>query len=232
MQVVGHHCGEVTKKRHWTPRRASGELSASTRLQAFPGACEASRMAAESHFPQTGGSGREPVAVDAAGGELFQQVYDRLKAIASRQISRDRGVTLNTTELVHELYERMSRQELQAVGGPRNFFAYAANAMRNILIDRARHRLAQKSGGDWVRVTVSQQHEAAAYELALDVVALNDALERLGSEDQRAAKVVELRYFAGLSVEQIAALMGVNRRTITRDWNFARAFLQAELEKS
>lgn len=171
-------------------------------------------------------------AADLNVAGLFDQVYGRLKAMASRQISRDRGVTLNTTELVHELYERMTRQELQGIGGPRNFFAYAAGAMRNILTDRARHRLALKTGGDWLRVTVSERNESAACELALDVIALNDAIGRLSGEDERAATVVELRFFAGLSMEQIAQTMGVNRRTVTRDWNFARAFLHTELEKA
>jgi RNA polymerase sigma factor (TIGR02999 family) len=163
------------------------------------------------------------------GGEAFEQVYARLKAIAGRQIAQDRASTLNTTELVHELYERMSRQDLQQAGGPRQFFAYAAHAMRNILIDRARHRLAQKSGGDWIRVTVSASWQGASYDLALDVVALNEALEKLGLDDERAARVVELRYFGGLSAEQVAQVLGVDRRTVTRDWSYARAFLQAEL---
>jgi RNA polymerase sigma factor (TIGR02999 family) len=168
----------------------------------------------------------------AAGDSLFQQLYGRLKSIAGRQLCRDGGVTLSATELVHELYTRMSRQELQALGGPRNFFAYAANAMRNIVIDRARHRLTQKCGGDWVRVTVSEHGEAASYELAADVIALNEALEQLSRDDARAAQVVELRYFAGLAVEQIAELMGVNRRTVTRDWTYARAFLHTALQHS
>jgi RNA polymerase sigma factor (TIGR02999 family) len=184
--------------------------------------CEPDRMSTDSIAPPR----------DDAGDGLFAQAYERLKAIASRQIARDRGVTLNTTELVHELYERMNRQEMLALGGPRNFFAYAANAMRNILTDRARHRLARKSGGDWIRVTVSEHGESAADELALDVIALNDALVKLQAQDERAAKVVELRYFAGLPVERIAELMDVNRRTVTRDWNFARAFLHAELEQA
>lgn len=232
MQVGSRQRGDVTEMRRWPRNHDTRAGCARARLPGFADACESSRMSTE-HLvsPAESPDGAQP-ASSGSGDGMFEQVYGRLKAIASRQISRDRGVTLNTTELVHELYERMTRQEMLALGGPRNFFAYAANAMRNILIDRARHRLAQKSGGDWVRVTVSEQHESAAYELALDVVALNDALGKLSEEDERAAKVVELRYFAGLSVEQIAELMDVNRRTITRDWNFARAFLQAELEKS
>lgn len=185
-------------------------------------------MSTALNFPPGAASVEHPV-IPSSEDAVFHQVYDRLKSIASRQISRDQGVTLGATELVHELYERMSRQEMLALGGPRNFFAYAAGAMRNILVDRARHRLAQKSGGDWIRVTVPEHQESAAYELALDVVALNDALDKLAICDVRAAKVVELRYFAGLSAEQTAEHLGLNRRTITRDWNFARAFLHAEL---
>ncbi len=184
-------------------------------------------MLSETSSDATAGAGAMPAPAHENGD--FQHVYNQLKRVASRQISRDRDVTLNTTELVHEVYERLTRQELLAVGGPRNFLAYAASAMRNILIDRARHRLSQKSGGDWVRVTLSEHRDAAAYELATDFIALNDALDKLCTEDQRAAKVVELRYFAGLSMEQIADVMSVDRRTVTRDWSFARAFLHAEL---
>jgi RNA polymerase sigma factor (TIGR02999 family) len=126
----------------------------------------------------------------------------------------------------------MANQDWGSVGGPANFFAYAATAMRNIVIDRARHRLAQKSGGAWLRVTLSDHgHESEADDLAMDVLVLNDALERLAKEDARAARVVELRYFAGLQVEQIADLMGLNRRTITRDWDFAKAFLRSVIDK-
>jgi RNA polymerase sigma factor (TIGR02999 family) len=175
-----------------------------------------------------GGGGATEVAPDA----LFVEVYDRLKAMASRQLARDHVATLNTTGLVHELYERMANQDWGSVGGPANFFAYAATAMRNIVIDRARHRLAQKSGGAWLRVTLSDHgHESEADDLAMDVLVLNDALERLAKEDARAARVVELRYFAGLQVEQIADLMGLNRRTITRDWDFAKAFLRSVIDK-
>jgi RNA polymerase sigma factor (TIGR02999 family) len=162
---------------------------------------------------------------------LFVEVYERLKAMASRQLSREGGATLNTTALVHELYERMARQQWGVADQPIHFFAYAARAMRNIITDRARHRLAQKSGGDWLRVTLSKHgDEAETDNLAVDVMVLDDALTRLAHEDDRAAKVVELRYFAGLSVEQIADAMQLNRRTIARDWDFARAFLRASLE--
>jgi RNA polymerase sigma factor (TIGR02999 family) len=162
---------------------------------------------------------------------LFAEVYERLKAIASRQLASDSNVTLNTTALVHELYERMAKRYWGAQVGPLNFFAYAARAMRNIITDRARHRLAQKSGGGWLKVTLTGHgDEAETDELALDVLVLDEAIDKLAQEDKRAAEVVELRFFAGLSVEQIADSMQINRRTITRDWNFARAYLRAMLE--
>lgn len=162
---------------------------------------------------------------------LFVEVYERLKGMASRQLARDSQKTLETTALVHELYERMARQHWGNGDHPVHFFAYAARAMRNIITDRARHRLAQKSGGEWLRVTLSSHgDEAETDDVAIDALVLNDALDRLAIEDERAAKVVELRYYAGLSVEQIADSMGLTRRTITRDWEFARAYLRSTLE--
>ncbi len=173
-----------------------------------------------------------PAGMPESTQSLFVEVYDRLKSMASSQLARDGHATLNTTGLVHELYEKMASRDWGEHGGPENFFAYAATAMRNIVTDRARMRLAQKAGGDWVRVTISDHgQDAAANELALDVLELNDGLDKLAQEDPRAARVVELRYFAGLTVDQIAAVMNLNRRTITRDWEFARAYLAALLQK-
>jgi RNA polymerase sigma factor (TIGR02999 family) len=170
----------------------------------------------------------DPVAPDA----LFTEVYDRLKALASRQLSKDSPMTLNTTALVHELYERMAKQHWQGGSAPLNFFAYAARAMRNIITDRARHRLARKSGGEWLKVTLTERvGDAEVDGLALDVLLLDDALEKLSKDHRRAARVVELKYYAGMSTEQIADAMGLTRRTITRDWQFARAFLRTLIEE-
>lgn len=162
---------------------------------------------------------------------LFATVYARLKALASRQIDRNGYSTLETTALVHELYLRMAGRDTFAPDEIARFFGYAAKAMRNILTDRARHRLAQKSGGQWARVTLTAQPDAelANDEAAVDVLALDEAIVGLEGEDARAAEVVQLRYFAGLTLEQVAEVMDLNRRTITRDWNYARAFLRARL---
>lgn len=172
-----------------------------------------------------------PATADATNDVLFGTVYARLKALASRQIERNGATTLDTTALVHELYLRMAGRDTFAPSEVARFFGYAAKAMRNILTDRARHRLAQKSGGDWLRVTLGayQDAEQARDEVAVDVLALDEAIASLEAEDARAAEVVQLRYFAGLTLEQVAEVMDLNRRTITRDWNFARAFLRTRL---
>jgi len=160
---------------------------------------------------------------------LFDAVYARLKAMAGRQLAgRERG-SIDTTALVHELYLRVSsRQELK-FEHPAQFFAYAARAMRHLLCDRARDRLRQRAGGDWQKVTLTGGDQRLAIDDAEQALALDSALHRLEQDDARAARVVELRYFAGLSLEQIAEMMELTRRTIDRDWRFARAFLHGQL---
>jgi RNA polymerase sigma factor (TIGR02999 family) len=161
---------------------------------------------------------------------VFVDVYDRLKAMASRQRLRGGAPkTLCTTELVHEAYLRMSeadgRFEKEA-----QFFAYAARAMRHILADAARRRIQPKRGGDQARLELSDPQVDAVNidpQLALQ---LDDALTTLEREDPRAAQVVELHYFAGLDLQQVADSLGVGRRTIDRDWRYARAFLAALAE--
>lgn len=163
-------------------------------------------------------------------GALFAAVYERLKYMAARQLSRlPPGSTLETTALVHELYLRLQRQPELRFSHEAPFFAYAARAMRHLLADRARDRRRQRAGGDWIRITLTGSDERLALESADAALELDAAVERLAAEDERAARVLELRYFAGLDNGEIAAVLGVGRRTVDRDWEFARAFLQAEL---
>ena len=160
---------------------------------------------------------------------LFAEVYARLKAMAARQRARGAGATLETTALVHELYLRMSTGRELVFEHQAQFFAYAARAMRHLLADRARDRLRQRAGGEWVRITLTGGSQHFAIESAEQALALDAALQRLQDTDARAAKVLELHYFAGLTIEQIAATLDVARSTIDRDWRFARAFLKNEI---
>lgn len=161
---------------------------------------------------------------------LFVAVYARLKAMASRRLaSGPRHGTLDTTELVHELYLRMTPRDALHFDEPAQFFAYAARAMRHLLINRARDRLRLRAGGQWARVALDDRELGLAFDTAEQALALDAALNALEQADARAARVVELRYFAGLSLEQVADTLGLARRTIDRDWRFARAFLKARV---
>ena len=160
----------------------------------------------------------------------FEAVYERLRALAHRQLAGGRRDTLDTTALVHELYLRMDGGGAKAFQKSAQFFAYAARAMRHLLIDRARARQRQKVGGDWLRVTFTSATDLTpSFETAEQVLAIEQALQNLEKIDARAAKVVELRYFAGLSPEQVAMLLNLTRRTVDRDWRYAVAYLQANL---
>jgi RNA polymerase sigma factor (TIGR02999 family) len=159
---------------------------------------------------------------------LFAEVYARLKAMAGRQRSHS-DATLNTTGLVHELYLKLSSNREMLFDSPAQFFDYAAQAMRHILVDRARERLATKRGGELI-----QESEEAAAEVADKTAAktlqLDMALRKLEAADARASRLVTLHYFGGLSFPEIATLTGLATRTLNRDWRHARAFLQDEIE--
>ncbi len=166
-----------------------------------------------------------PVASKAEQDQQFAAVYGELMRLARRQ--RGPGDTLNTTAIVHELYLRLANGDGSSIRNERQFLGYAARAMRNLLIDRARSRLSEKSGGGQVAVSLDDAHAAAVTVDAREALALDDALRQLEREDARAAEVLELNYFAGQTAERIAAVLGVTRRTVERDLQFARAFLKA-----
>jgi RNA polymerase sigma factor (TIGR02999 family) len=163
-----------------------------------------------------------------APSDAFAAAYDRLKAMAHREIDRAPPGTVGTTELVHELYLRLG-DELR-FGAPDQFYAYAARAIRHILVDRARHRVSLKAGGEQRAVALTDPGVdalAAEPELAL---MLDRALDALALAHPRAARVVELHYFAGLDLARVAELLGVVRRTVDRDWRLARAYLLSQVE--
>ncbi len=170
-------------------------------------------------------SGIEPAAWDA----LFGECYGELRKLAHGQRGGGHD-TLDTTALVHELFLRMNGSDGdRRFGTPRHFYAYAARAMRNLLVDRARARARVKRGGDLQRVELG---ESAADGLRTDpalALALDAGLRHLAADDARAAEVVELHYFAGLPIERIAEVLEVSPRTVDRDWRYARAFLHSQI---
>ncbi len=167
----------------------------------------------------------DPAAFDA----LFPLVYAELHRAAAREMRHEKpGRTLQTTALVHEAYLRLLKDASLSFESRAHFLGIAARAMREILIERARARVAQKRGGQAVRVTLDDV-TARTPSPSIDVLALDEALQRLARLDERHARVVELRYFGGLSVEETAAAMGLSPATVKRAWTLARAWLFKEL---
>ena len=164
-----------------------------------------------------------------ARNQLFEMVYRELRMIARRQLARRRGpTTLNTTALVHEAYLKLAGDSLLSTRDRGHFFALSSRAMRQVLVDHARRRLRNKRGGgaavlplDGIDVPISDRAE--------ELIALDGALERLEAMDAGLARLVEWRFFGGLSVEEVAGLMEVSDRTVKRHWRAARAFLFREL---
>lgn len=169
------------------------------------------------------------VAATAGTDALFETVYARLKAMAGRRLAIARADTLDTTALVHELYLKIGTDDSLVFEHPAQFLTYAARAIRHLLSNRARDRLRQRAGGDWIRVTLTGATQQLCLESAEQAIEMDEGLRRLEDVDARAARVVELLYFAGVTLEEAATALGVNRRTVDRDWRFARAFLKAEL---
>ena len=161
--------------------------------------------------------------------ESFNQVYAELRQLAHRELRRGSGNTLHTTELVHEAYVKMSRNEELSFESEGKFFRYAAMAMRHILVDRAMRRARVKFGGDTIRVDLEDADRLGAGSSISLALHLDAALRELEKVDARAAQVVELHYFAGLSLVRVGEIVGLTRRTIHRDWAFARAFLEAQI---
>lgn len=168
---------------------------------------------------------QQPVAV-APADALFKDLYARLKAMAGRQRHRAQGPSsVSTTEVVHELYLRMCSERNLAFGHELEFFAYAARAMRHLLVDLARKRQSLKGGGDVVRVGLTDPAAGAVSFEPGVAIELDAALTALAADAPRAAQIVELHYFAGLALARVAEITGLSPRTVDRDWRYARAFL-------
>ena len=168
---------------------------------------------------------------ESAVDKLMPLVYDELHRLAHHYMARERaGHTLQTTALVHEAYMRLIESDRVEWQDRTHFFAIAARVMRRILVDFARRRGYRKRGGDIQKVSLDEAL-VVGFEPDEDLVRLDDALNALAAFDSRKARVVELRYFGGLSVEEAAQVLKVAPITIIRDWNVARLWLLRELER-
>jgi len=166
----------------------------------------------------------------AAVNEAFRLVYDEVRAIASARVARlGGGATLDTTAVVHEAYLKLARGGELAFEDRHHFFAVASTAMRQILLDHARKHLSAKRGGGAAHVPLTEA-DAAVEAQARDIVALDEALSRLVAVDSQLGRVVEMRFFGGLSVEETAGALGISTATVKRAWRRARAFLHRELD--
>ncbi len=166
----------------------------------------------------------------AAAEDLLPLVYGELRKLAATKLRKEKsGQTLDATGLVHEAYLRLigpCDRGPRQWNSQRHFFLAAAESMRRILIDNARRKQAQKRGGDLQRL---QLEDVAGPESDAELIALDDALKKLGEQDPAKARLVELRYFAGLTGDEAAEVLGISPATADRHWAYARAWLQAEV---
>ena len=162
-------------------------------------------------------------------GKLIPMVYDELRRQAAGYLRRERsGHTLQTTALIHEAYLRLINQQNIDWQNRAHFYAIAARLMRQILVDHARKRQATKRGGSRLKIPLEEAMVISSGR-DVDLVALDEALTRLAALDPQQSRIVELRYFSGLSVEETAEALGVSLRTVRRDWNVAKAWLRQQI---
>jgi RNA polymerase sigma factor (TIGR02999 family) len=168
-----------------------------------------------------------------AAEQLLPLVYDELRKLAAQKLAQEKpGQTLQATALVHEAYLRLVDVETAPHWNSRgHFFAAAAEAMRRILVDQARKKMSRKRGGGLERLPL-EEVDIAVPQPAVDLLAINDALEKFESIDKAAANLVKLRYYAGLTLPQAAEALGISSSTADRQWAYARAWLHAELREN
>ena len=165
----------------------------------------------------------------SALGELFERVYNELRRLAHGRIGRGPSRPIDTTALVHEVYVRLVDPGRVGIRDRHHFFAVAATAMRQIVVDHARAATARKRGGDVEHVPLDDDEARPDGPAPTELLALDEALARLRALSPRLCRVVELRYFLGLSIEETAVVLEVTERTVKRDWSKARALLLDDL---
>jgi RNA polymerase sigma-70 factor, ECF subfamily len=181
----------------------------------------------------TGLLGRWSSGDPAALERLMPLIYAECRRIAARQLRRERREhTLDPTDLVHELYLRLVDQRRATWENRAHFYGVAAQIMRRILVDHARARHAQKRGGSAIFVSLGAVADTPAESSVADVLAIDAALDRLAAQDAEQVRIIELRFFAGLTVEETAYVVGRSARTVKREWSLAKAWLYRELRKA
>lgn len=169
---------------------------------------------------------------DAAAAALLPLVYDQLRALAASYFSRQPvGHTLQPTALVHEAYLKLAGGENAQWESRAHFFAVAARAMRQILMNHARDKAAAKRGGGWHKITLDEAvTPPGSASREIDLIALDEALDKLGGLSERQARIIELRYFGGLTIDETAHVLGLGTTTVEDDWHLAKAWLRRELK--
>jgi len=165
--------------------------------------------------------------------QILPHIYDELKRLASSYLRKERvNHTLQPTALVHEAYMKLIDQKRVQWQNRAHFFGIAAQVMRRILLDHARKHQADKRGGEFEKLPLEEEILIVSHDKSNELIALDDALESLAAIDEQKAKIVELRYFGGLSIEETAEVMGVSVPTINRQWRMAKAWLYSQISPS
>jgi RNA polymerase sigma factor (TIGR02999 family) len=178
---------------------------------------------------------RESASRKHSTDSLIPSVYDKLRELAAKKLANESaGQTLSATALVHDAYLVLAKTDEPKWDNRGHFYVSAAEAMRRILIDRARARNALRRGGGQKPLPLPEDsiHWPAAPTRSDELIALDEALEKLGAEDKRKQQLVTLRYFVGLTIDEAAEVLRISRNTAKRDWNFAKAWLQLELKNT
>lgn len=179
-----------------------------------------------SHVVQAAVDTKQPASL----AHLLPLVYDELRALADRYLQQERpNHTLQATALVHEVYMRMAEQKQVRWQNRAHFFSIAASFMRRILVNHAKRRNRTKRGGDRVKLSFEEELVVSP-EPRADLVAIDDALTRLAEADAQKARIVELRYFAGLTIGEVSEVLEISPATVKRHWDFAKAWLLREVE--
>jgi len=173
----------------------------------------------------------EEIAGNGSSEELFSLLYQELRHLAHSRLRKNEPITLlDTTSLVHETYLRIVRAGRMDIAERPKFLAYSAHVMRSIVVDFVRQHRAECRGGDQERVALDTDPAGPVYSPEDEILRVSEALDQLAKSDERLVKVVEMRYFTGLADEEIAEALGVNERTVRRDWQKARLLLSLALQ--